>query len=821
MMRNTLCLIPTLALLFLAQPVLAQSTLPSPVQQPRTFDVLGLRVDGAEDATLREFIRQRSGLAVGQRVTIPGDPALADAIRTLYQFRHFADVKIVEERREGDGVYLVIQVQEEPRLAGYTFEGVKKDHQKELKHKLPLFTGTRLRPSDVERSVQLIQVYFEEKGYLLAEVETRQEATENGEVTLAFVIDRGPRVEVGDVVVEGNEALSDGRVRKQMKQTGKKRWWRFWGKKAFDADAFEEDKVRVVAYYHEKGYYDARIVSDSVYVQRDGGTPEIIVELRVYEGPRYHIRHVIWDGNTVFEDAALTKALGFAPGDPYDNKKLEQNLYANPRSTDVASLYYNRGYMRFNAQPTITVADGDSLDLHFDVFEGGVYTFGEIGVAGNLATNDHVIQRELYTTPGLTFSRAAIQESIRRLAHLNYFDQTSLATGPEVKIDDETQQVDLVYKVQETNHNPLTIQGTYGQTGLILQLGLTHNNFSLKNLFKGKAWQPLPTGDGQQFSLGVQTSGRNYQRYSLSFTEPWFRGKPTPLGFSLSHTRIKDDFFSDTDNDGTLLNTSARLFYDQRLKWPDDKFSLSSSVHYQHYNNNDWTESLPLGVSRELVFRQALTRNSLDHPVFPTQGSVAQLSMEVAPPFPGFTQYHKWRLQTNWNTPLTRKISFGVSADFGYVGSLTGEEVDFQRFVVGGSPFQTQNVGGDLFGRDIVYMRGYPLEAIGPRRNGTPVGGRLLNKYAAELRWHAVQTPQLTAMPYLFFDAANAWNSFGDYNPTNLFRSAGVGARLTLPMLGLIEISYGYNFDTFSPLGDHDGTRGWGFQLSLGRTFNF
>ena len=821
MMRNTLCLIPALALLFLARPALAQSTSPAPVQQPRTFGVLGLRVEGAEDATLREFIRQRSGLAVGQRVTIPGDPALADAIRTLYQFRHFADVKIVEERREGDGVYLVIQVQEEPRLAGYTFEGVKKDHQKELKHKLPLFTGTRLRPSDVERSVQLIRVYFEEKGYLLAEVETRQEATENGEVTLAFAIDRGPRVEVGDVVVEGNEALSDGRVRKQMKQTGKKRWWRFWGKKAFDADAFEEDKARVVAYYHEKGYYDARIVSDSVYVQRDGGTPEIIVELRVYEGPRYHIRHVIWDGNTVFEDAVLTEALGFAPGDPYDNKKLEQNLYANPRSTDVASLYYNRGYMRFNAQPTITVADGDSLDLHFDVFEGGVYTFGEIGVAGNLSTNDHVIQRELYTTPGLTFSRAAIQESIRRLAHLNYFDQTSLAMGPEVQVDDEKQQVNLTYNIQETNHNPLTVQGTVGNNGLILQLGLTHNNFSLKNLFKGKAWQPLPTGDGQQFSLGVQTSGRNYQRYSLSFTEPWFRGKPTPLGFSLSHTRIKDDFFSDTDNDGTLLNTSARLFYDQRLKWPDDKFSLSSSVRYQHYNNNDWTESLPLGVSRELVFRQALTRNALDHPVFPTQGSVAQLSVEIAPPFPGFTQYHKWRLQTNWNTPLTRKISFGVSADFGYVGSLTGEEVDFQRFVVGGSPFQTQNVGGDLFGRDIVYMRGYPIEAIGPRRDGTPVGGRLLNKYSAELRWHAVQTPQLTAMPYLFFDAANAWNSFGDYNPTNLFRSAGLGARLTLPMLGLVEISYGYNFDTFSPLGDHDGTRGWGFQFSLGRTFNF
>ena len=555
-----------------------------------------------------------------------------------------------------------------------------------------------------------------------------------------------------------------------------------------------------------------------MYVQDDGGPPEVIVELGVYEGPRYHIRHVTWEGNTVYPDEALTLALGFAPGDPYNNKKLEQNLHGNPRSTDVASLYYNRGYMRFNAQPTVSVAGNDSLDLHFDVFEGGVYTFGDVEVAGNLATKDHVIRRELYTTPGLTFSRDAIQESIRRLAHLNYFEQASLAMGPEIRVDDEARQVDLVYNVAETNNNPLSITGTYGQTGLILQLGFTHNNFSLKNLFNTKAWRPLPTGDGQQLSMNLQTSGRTYQRYSLGFTEPWFRGRPTPLGFSLSHTRIKDDFFSDTDNDGTLRSTSARVFYDRRLNWPDDKFSLSTSLRYQHYNNDEWTESLPPGVSRELVSRIALTRNALDHPVFPTKGSLAQLSVEVAPPLPGFTQYHKWRLQTSWNTPLAKKFSFGVSADFGYVGSLTGEEVDFQRFVVGGSPFETQGVG-DLFGRDIVYLRGYPIEAIGPRRDETAIGGRLLNKYSAEFRWHAVQTPQLTAVPYAFFDAANTWNDVGAYNPTNLFRSAGAGVRLMLPMLGLVDLSYGYNFDTFSPIGDHDGTRGWRFQFSLGRTF--
>ncbi len=252
-MRNRLCLIGTLAVVFFAQTALAQSTPPAPMQTPQMLEVLGLRLEGAGDVGLRHFIRQRSGLSVGQRVMIPGDPALADAIRTLYQFRHFADVKILEERREGDGVYLIIEVQEEPRLSSYTFEGVKKDHQKDLKRKIPLFTGMRFRPSDVERSRQIIRAYFEEKGYLLADVEARQQAAEDGDVTLAFVVDRGPRVEVGGVVVEGNEALSDGRVRKQMTETRQKRWWRFWGKNSFDRDGYEDDMARVVAYYQEKG----------------------------------------------------------------------------------------------------------------------------------------------------------------------------------------------------------------------------------------------------------------------------------------------------------------------------------------------------------------------------------------------------------------------------------------------------------------------------------------------------------------------------------------------------------------------------------------
>jgi len=811
-MVSRTCLV-VFAVLSLVQIAAAQA------DKPRPFEVRGIRVEGAPDERTEAFIVQRSGLFIGQTMLLPGDPALTEAIRTLYQFRQFADVKITEERREDDGVYLVIQVREEPRLAGFTVEGVTKKQQRELERKIPLLPGTYLRPSDVEWSRLIAQNYFKEQGYLLADVQIVQDTTGTDAVAVTFVVDRGPRVEVGSIVFEGNKVASDNHLRRQMQETRPSPWWRFWSQDLFDKNAYEEDLARLLAYYHELGHYDARIVGDTVYIPENSARPELVVEVQVYEGPPYTIRHITWEGNTFFSDDELATTLDIEADDPYNGRKLEQNLWSNPRSTDVASRYLNRGHMRFDVQPSLTVVAGDSLDLHIEIVEGVPYTFGQINIRGNYETKDHVIRRELYTLPGQTFSRHAIQESIRRLAYLNYFDQESLALGPEIRIDDEKQQVDLTYKVEETIKNPVAVAGTYGKTGFILALNFSHNNFSLTNLLQGKAWRPVPVGDGQRLSFGIQTGGRDFQRYSLGFTEPWFLGKPTPLGLSLSHTRIRDDFFSDTDT-GTLINTSARVFYDQRLAWLDEATSLSTGVRFQHYNNDDWTESLPSGISREIVLQQSLTRNTQDHPFLPTRGLLTQLSVAVAPPFDGFIQYHKWHFQSVLNVPLAPRLTLGVSADFGYVGSLTGNDVTFERFVVGGSSFETQGIS-NRFGRDIIYLRGYPLEAIGPRQGETAIGGRILNTYTAELRWHAVQSFSLNAAPYLFFDAANTWNDVDAYRPADLFRSAGVGLRLVLPILGPVDVNYGYNFDTFAPIGKHDGERGWTFQISLGRIFGF
>ena len=793
---------------------------------PNEYEILGITVEGVGSENIQSYVVSSSGLRIGQTVVVPGDPAFAEAIRNVYRLGLYSDVRIIQERQVGNGLFLAIHVIEEPRLAEYSFVGARKGHRDDLKKQVPLFAGSTVKPADLERTEQVIRNFYAEKGYPLATVEVEREERPSNTVALVFTVDKGPRVEIGDIIIHGNEEISDRAIQRKMKETKEDRWWRFWKKAKFEEDKFEEDLYNVLTYYNEKGYYDALLVSDSVYMRNLESNPEMIVELSLKEGPQYHIRDIEWEGNTIYTDEFLTESLGFQEGDTYNGTRLEQNLYANRQSSDVSSLYMNRGYMRFQARPTINVMDGDSLDLHFDIIEGDVYEFGDVNINGNTKTKEHVIRRELYTVPGQTFSRDLIQESIRRLSQLNYFTQESLAGGPGVDINEDKKTVDLTYNMEEQGSDQLELSGTWGSFGLILMLRFTFNNFSSQNLLNRSAWDPLPSGDGQQFSVAVQTNGSYYQSYSLSFTEPWFRGKPTPVGFSLSYSRFgggsssRRNYYSYYSyGRGGLQTGSVRFFVDRRLKWPDDKFNASSGIRFQYYKNDSLFVTIPQGVSQLVTFQQSITRNSLDHPIFPTTGSSAMLSVEVSPPIARFVQYHKWRFKSSWNIPLAPKLSIGFGNDFGYVGSLTGNPVDFERFIVGGSPFDTQGFY-NYFGRDIIYMRGYPAGAIGPRREGEAVGGTILNKYVSELRWNMVQSQQVSAAPYLFMDAANAWNSFSSYNPVELYRSAGVGVKLFLPILGMIELTYGYNFDEFTPLNSrHDGTNQWYFQFTLGQGF--
>lgn len=789
-------------------------------EAPQMVQILGVSVEGVEDEYTRGFILQTSGLSVGQRVQLPGDPVFGDAIRSIYRLGAYEDVVIVEDRRVGDGIFLTIRVQDVPKLASYEFEGIKGGDVKDLRKEVPLLLRSPVRPSSIARTEQIIKEFYAEKGRPLASVDVERTRREDNSLDLLIRVDRGPKVKVADIIVEGNEHLSDGDVRGAM-DTKTKSWWRFWRKSTYKKRTFEEDLQKIVDKYNDKGYFDAKVVRDSVWIENpEGGDPEMVVMVEVHEGPRFYVRDVIWEGNAVFTDDQLTEALGFLAGDAYNGTRLESNLYGSGKDNDIYSLYFNRGHMRFNVTPRIEVVGEDSLDLHFDIFEGDVYRYGTVTVAGNSKTKEHVIRRELDTIPGQTFSREGIQSSIRRLMQLNYFTQESLAPGPGVEVKEESKTVDLTYSLEETGTDQLELSGTWGRYGMILQLRFSFNNFSAQNLFKKDAWRPLPSGDGQRLSLAIQTNGRYYQQYSLSFTEPWFRGRPTPVGFSASFSKISgSSFLTSLGSRGDLLTFSTNVFYERRLQWPDPWFSTSSGLGFQYFDNQGWISTLPNGVSRQVTLRQSLTRNSTNHPIFPSDGSKVLLSLEVAPPIGDLIQFHKWRFTTSWNAPLSRRISVGVTSDYGYIGSLTGDDVEFERFLVGGSPFETQGYYS-YFGKDVIYMRGYPLAALGPRRGGDPVGGRVLNRYTSELRWMAVTEEQLSAQPYVFFDAANAWDSFASYNPTDLYRSAGFGTRLFLPILGMVELTYGYNFDAFPPVNSrHSGERKWTFQFSLGQGF--
>jgi outer membrane protein insertion porin family len=386
-----------------------------------------------------------------------------------------------------------------------------------------------------------------------------------------------------------------------------------------------------------------------------------------------------------------------------------------------------------------------------------------------------------------------------------------------VDVNDEDRSVDLTYNLAEASSDQLELSGGWGgSSGLILQAGVTFNNFSARNLFNRRAWRPLPMGDGQQLSLNVTTYGTFRQSYQVSFTEPWFRGRQTPVGFALGYTsqRSRERSIVTEEGDTTrvrdqLGSASVRLFYRQQLRWPDDFFQTGTDLGLRFYNitggNVANTYGLPEGTSRELTLSQSLTRNALNSPLFPTAGSNLGFSVTVAPPVPGFIQYHKWDLNTAWYAPLTGRSALSFRTQFGYIGSLTGDDVEFQRYLVGGSPLDVQGSFRG-FGKDLVFLRGYPIEVVGPRRNGEAVGGRILTKYGAELQLVAVQTPQLSLAPYLFAEAANTYDSFEAFDPGRLYRSAGLGLRVFLPILGMVDLNYGYQNDLPK----------WRFQFSLG-----
>lgn len=784
---------------------------------PQEYTIKSIAVEGNE-STREQFIINASSLTTGRTITYPGDD-ISDAIKRLFRSGLFADVEIFIEEITLSEISLIIKVTEKPRLIEVKIEGVKRSQRRDLKDIILITPGAAITDGVIAKAKNTIHRFYKEKGYWYTKVDAKIEEAENlkNRAVLVFDIDAGTRLEIKDIKFEGNEAFSDKKLTKKMKPLKEDKWWKFLTKKVYKQDDFDEGIGKVLAFYRENGYADVRVVSDSVFVYNyvkdlDG----VGVTINIEEGPQYKIRNITWDGNTVYTDEQLSLALDFEKGDVFDQSKFDENLTINQNSTDVTSLYQNIGYLFFQAIPTIDKVAEDSLDIHIDIFEDEIATINEVSFSGNTKTHDDVVRRTLRTVPGNKYSREAIIRTIREVGTLGYFDAQNLQ--PDVLPDRANKTVDINYNLDESvSTDNFEFSGGYGgqSIGAIISARVNFNNFSIKRAFEKGGWNPIPSGDGQKLSLGVQVTGQGYQSYSTSFVEPWLGGKPTSLGINFSYNLINNSRYSAGKSE--LFSGSVSI--GKRLKWPDDYFSIRTTFGYQLYDVNSSSSFQTSGISNSITVEQLIERNSVDNPISPSLGSKIGLSGEIALPVAGFLDYYKIKSYYQNHFPLIEKLVLSSTADFGYIGYFTkSNRSDFQRFLLGGTQLQQRQ----SFLYDNIDMRGYPggiNQSIAPFEDGVQVGGRIFNKFTMEMRYPAVQNEQLQLIPYTFVDAGNSFLTFSDYDPFELKRSAGFGVRLFLPILGLVDLSYGYRFDGIEGTSPSVTAGDWEFLFNIGAPF--
>ena len=843
---------------------------------PKEYTVASLKVAGARfyDTSI---IFSIAGIQVGDKIIHPGGDNFSTAITNLWRQRLFSNIQIFVTRIEGDNIHIEINVQERPRLGKFKFIGVKKTEQDELQGKAGLRPATIITENTRRNAVEAITKYYTDKGFknISVRIEEQPDPTMVNSNSLNFYIDKGQKVRIDDVSFYGNENISDLKLKKQMKGTKERTkldlnppeeispygsdkktpfseyvhdwgflsfsktknfldpYFRFklFSSAKFDQKKYEEDREKVLAYYNSMGFRDAIIVADTQYYSKDGN---LNVDLKVDEGRRYYFGNITWKGNTKYKDSLLNAILGISRGDVYNietlNKRLGKQLAQD--GGDVSGLYMDDGYLFFRVDPVETAVYNDTIDHEIRIIEGPQATIKNVGIFGNDKTKDHVIRRELRTVPGEKFSRSDLIRSQRELANLQYFNQETINPGVAPNQDDGT--VDINWKLEEKSSDQLELSaGWGGNIGLTGTLGVSFNNFSIKNIFKKSSWDPLPSGDGQKLSLRVQSNGKAYQSYNFSFTEPWLGGKKrNSFTISIYKSLYRNGVYNPISNnyeysDTTLLKTfGAGISLGKQLKWPDDYFSLVYSLNFTQYTLRNYPifQGLKDGTSTNVSFKLALQRSSIFNPIFPTSGSSFMASVQVTPPYsllnpdlvkssnPYKTpEYHKWRFNAEWFVPIgkaagadkNRQFVLKMAAKYGFMGRYN-RELDFspfERFQVGDAGL-TNNYG--LLGYDIIAHRGYPVyensdPSINPDQQSAQNFFTIFNKYTLELRYPIVTNPGSTIFALGFFEAANGWYDFKDYNPFRLRRSVGVGMRFYLPMFGLLGFDYGIGLDRMRP----------------------
>ncbi len=807
-----------------------------PIKDPTLVKGKEYILGGISVTGLRKFsestVKVFTGLKNGQPIKLPGDK-LTSAIKKLYESKQFSSVDVYLSKLDGDTVYLQFDVQELPQLNNVVIEGIKKSEAKTLKTEAELKTGAMVTDNLIVTSKNYIRKKYTDKGFLKTSVsiETEKDTADANAVNMKVTVDKGKRIKIKNINFIGNKALSNGALKKAMKNTKTKLLGRFWKASKYIEDKYQEDLESILDKYSRNGFRDARILSDKLTWNEDN---TINLEIELEEGKQYRFGDIIFVGNSAFSSEVLNSILKISKGDIYNGSVLKERVSGNgrPDSEDLQTLYQDNGYLFSSVNAVETKVENDSITIEIRIREDEQASINKVTVVGNDKTNDHVIFRELRVKPGDLFSRTAIIRSIRELGQLGFFDNN---VTPDIKPNYQDKTADIEFTVVERGGSQVELQGGYGGGSFIGTLGLSFNNFSVRNIFNKEAYKPLPMGDGQSLSLRLQSS-RTFNTYSFSFTEPWLGGKkPQSLSFSIySSKQFRFDNRGRVDRSQSLGIVGATVGLAKRLQWPDDFFTLSHSVSYQSFNLNDYgfrvpgSDPISNGSLNNLAYNVTLSRNSAGpNLIFPSYGSQFSLSAKATIPYSllnnkdystletaekyKWLEYYKLIFKGQWFNGFTDKLVLMTNAEVGYLGTYNKKELGltpFERFFVGGdgiAQFQ-------LDGRQNIGLRGYQNNEL-----SSIDGGSIYNKFQLELRYSITDKPSASIYTLGFLEAGNSYDNFSTFNPFELKRSAGFGIRVFMPAFGLIGIDFAHGFDPPTP--GRIEKSGWQTHFIIGRQF--
>ena len=854
-----------LLLMLLAAPALAQnggSGVIVDYNNPKKYIVGGVKVEGTNYFS-PDQIRQITGLQEGMEITAPSEE-MTSIVNRLWMQRYFEDVELAIDSLSAsrDTAFLKVSIIERPRVSKWTFSGVKSGEQKELLDRLNLRRGGEFSEYVAKTATGIIERYYKEKGFhnVAVEVTTKRDSVIRSAIRVQFAVDRGEKVKIKTITFNGAENVKESKLVRSMKKTRDSRLQNFFSSKKFNEGEYGNDKRAMLSVFNEAGYRDARIVKDTMYYIEPG---RLQIDFEIDEGKKYYFRDITWTGNAVYSSDMLNEVLKITKGDVYDVVTMEKRLFGGGKQSeyDVSKLYRDNGYLFFNIQPVELNIEGDSVDVEMRVVEGKPATLNNIVINGNDLTNERVIRRQIFTRPGYLFSQTDFERSIREIASMGQFDPEAIsdpATGYSIIPNQLNNTVDLIYNVTEKPSSQLELSGGWGGNTFVATVGVSFNNFSTRRFFDKSAWRPVPLGDAQNLSIRFQTNGTYYTSLSASFSEPWLFGKkPTSLNMSLYYTRqtMSNLYLNILNNEEYMEVYGFAAGIGKRLKWPDNYFVLYNQLSWQTYKLQDWQYNFLFntGISHNLSYTLSLSRTSTDQQIYPRQGSDFSFSLQMTPPYSllrkkdygvldvdgnptiasswdkvnynlqtsqdryKWIEYHKWSFKGSVFTKIVGDLVVMARAQFGYLG--------YYNRNWGYSPFEGFRVGGDgmsgydTYGSEIISLRGYENYSLTPtatssyNTTGNYYAGNVYDKFTVEMRYPVILQPQSTIYALLFMEGGNCWADIRDFNPFQIRRSAGVGVRVFLPMIGLLGVDWGYGFD------NHDGNGGSQFHFLIGQQF--